>query len=214
MNHAGLQRGEQFGPRNRRGRSAKGGGRELRQIGRNRAHLQARKIRESGNAQLGVGAVAPAAGGADGHQAELVARTRQGHIPRDRGKIGIGQHGLGQAVIRHQVRLIQHLKIGEQSRSPSGGRDMDVDRAIRDTGQTFIALGARIGPRMMIAGPASRNMPTMNKRRLTNSNCMFSVIPSSADANSFGVWHKADRPQPTAMRQEGGIHRPQTVGQA
>ena len=51
-------------------------------------------------------------------------------------------------------------------------------------------IGPRMGPRMMIAGPASRNMPTMNSRILIRNNRIsgFSLRLRIKAASVSGVW--------------------------
>ena len=39
-----------------------------------------------------------------------------------------------------------------------------------------VKIGAKIGPRMIIAGPASRNMPTIKSRRLIKNSMSFSRV--------------------------------------
>jgi hypothetical protein len=97
------------------------------------------------DALLGVGIVAPAAGVADGHQADLVAAVGQRHRPQFRGEVGAGQDFLGHAVIAHQVGQVEDLDVGEQPRRPAAGRDVDVDGAVGDARKAFVALGAKLG---------------------------------------------------------------------
>ncbi len=74
------------------------------------------------------------------------------------------------------------------STSPMGGVARPTVRftlmiIAKCTGSTprAMKIGARIGPRMMIAGPASRNMPMMNSRMLIRNSRIsgFSLIAST-----------------------------------